>query len=255
MTLIRAILIMSRNPPSCESVLEPKATEATQSHPKATPRPHQGHILGIDSGVQRHPKATPKPPQGSTKAPPRLHQGYTKTTPRLPQGSPKATPGPLSSQLIRPVCKSEAQKPPVSAGPWPQCRGALKSVAASLNPKAENRNPKEDRNPKSRKTGRAGGWPGQRRKSFSDFGLRISFGFRFSAFGFQGHLRRVRCYRSDFRAALATMRIADIYLALCGWIMFPARRFEDPIAASTWIRTSAAELHLAVCLLCARRVL
>ena len=30
-----AILIMSRNSPSCESVLEPKATEATQSHRKA----------------------------------------------------------------------------------------------------------------------------------------------------------------------------------------------------------------------------
>ena len=27
--LLSAILIMSRNPPSCESVLEPKATEAT----------------------------------------------------------------------------------------------------------------------------------------------------------------------------------------------------------------------------------
>src|SRR5664280_1721915 len=78
----------------------------------------------------------------------------------------------------------------------PNTRAALKSVAASLNPKAENRNPKEARNPKSRKTGRAGGWPGQRLKSFSDFGLRIS------AFGFQGRLRRVRCYRSDFRAAL-----------------------------------------------------
>src|ERR1035438_5718072 len=76
MTLIPAILIMSRNPPSCESVLEPKATEATQSHPKATPRPHQGHILGIDSGVQGHTTATPRLPQGSTKAPPRLHQGY-----------------------------------------------------------------------------------------------------------------------------------------------------------------------------------
>src|ERR1035438_6030988 len=92
MTLIPAILIMSRNPPSFESVLEPKATEATQSHTKATPRPHQGHILGIDSGVQRHPKATPKPPQGSTKAPPRLHQGSTKATPRPYQGHTKATP-------------------------------------------------------------------------------------------------------------------------------------------------------------------
>src|ERR1035438_3537477 len=65
--------------------------KATQSHTKATPRPHQGHILGIDSGVQSHPKApprlhqghpkaTPKPPQSHTKAPPRLHQGYTKAT-------------------------------------------------------------------------------------------------------------------------------------------------------------------------------
>src|ERR1035438_4194583 len=237
-----------------------------QGHTKATPKPYTRHRLRSTKPPQGHPKATsrlhqshlkapPKPPQGSTKATPRLHQGHPKAPPRPPQGSTKATPRPLSSQLIRPVCKSEAQKPPVSAGPWLQCRGALKSVAASLNPKAENRNPKEDRNPKSRKTGRAGGWPGQRRKSFSDFGLRVSFGFRFSAFGFQGRLRRVRCYRSDFRAALATMRMADIYLALCGWMLFPARRFEDPIAASTWIRTSAAELRLAVRILCARRVL
>src|ERR1039458_6622310 len=69
-----------------------------QGHHKATTRPPQGHILGIDSGVQSHPKATQRLHQGSTKAPPR----------------------PLSSQLIRPVCKSESQKPPVSAGPWPQ---------------------------------------------------------------------------------------------------------------------------------------
>src|ERR1035438_5626412 len=42
--------------------------KATQSHTKATPRPHQGHILGIDSRVQSHPKATPRLHQGSTKA-------------------------------------------------------------------------------------------------------------------------------------------------------------------------------------------
>src|ERR1035441_9909915 len=46
--------------------------KANQSHTKATPRPHQGHILGIDSGVQSHPKATPRPPQGYPKATPRL---------------------------------------------------------------------------------------------------------------------------------------------------------------------------------------
>src|ERR1039458_7970604 len=48
--------------------------------PKATPKPPQGHILGIDSGVQSHTKATLRLHQGSTKAPPRLHQGSTKAT-------------------------------------------------------------------------------------------------------------------------------------------------------------------------------
>src|ERR1035441_9538953 len=108
MTLIPAILTMSLNPPSCERVLEPKATGATQSHPKATPRPHQGHILGIDSGVQRHPKAPPKPPQGSTKAPPRLHQGSTKAPPRLHQGSTKAPP-----RLHQGSTKAPPKPPPV----------------------------------------------------------------------------------------------------------------------------------------------
>ena len=89
--------------------IEKLSARATPKPPKATPRPYYRHILGIDSGVQSHPKATTKPPQGYPKAPPRLHQGSTKATPR-----------PLLSQLIRPVCKSEAQKPPVSAGPWPQ---------------------------------------------------------------------------------------------------------------------------------------
>src|ERR1039457_3879715 len=60
--------------------------------PKATPRPPQGHILGIDSGVQSHPKATPRLPQGYPKATPRLPQGSPKATPRLHQGYPKATP-------------------------------------------------------------------------------------------------------------------------------------------------------------------
>src|ERR1017187_447268 len=66
----------------------PEATtkpEGRAEPPKATPKPPQSHILGIDSGVQSHPKATSKPPQGSTKAPPRLHQGSTKAPPRLRQ--------------------------------------------------------------------------------------------------------------------------------------------------------------------------
>src|ERR1039457_5853141 len=71
--------------------------------PKATPKPHTRHILGIDSGVQSHLKATPRPPQshllgsteppqGSTKATPRLHQSHTKATPRPHQSHTKATP-------------------------------------------------------------------------------------------------------------------------------------------------------------------
>src|ERR1019366_8097733 len=68
--------------------------------PKATPRPYCRHILGIDSGVQSHPKATPKPHQSHTKAPPRLHQGYTKAPPRPHQSHPKATSKPGASQVL-----------------------------------------------------------------------------------------------------------------------------------------------------------
>src|ERR1019366_8735080 len=65
--------------------------------PKATPRPYTRHILGIDSGVQSHPKATPKPHQSHTKATPRPHQGHTKATPRPHQGHTKATLRPHQS--------------------------------------------------------------------------------------------------------------------------------------------------------------
>jgi hypothetical protein len=61
--------------------------EMPRKPPKATLKPYTRHRLGIDSGPQSHPNATPRP---------------------------------LSSQLIRPVSKSEAQKPPFSSGPWPQ---------------------------------------------------------------------------------------------------------------------------------------
>src|ERR1017187_9754447 len=73
---------------------------------KATSKPPQRHILGIDSGIQSHPKATPKPPQGYPKATPRLHQGSTKATPKPHQSHTKATPKPPmppESQLMRPV--------------------------------------------------------------------------------------------------------------------------------------------------------
>src|ERR1039458_6657433 len=60
--------------------------------PKATPRPPQGHILGIDSGVQRHPKATSRPPQGLLIANRLGPQSHPKATSKPPQGYPKATP-------------------------------------------------------------------------------------------------------------------------------------------------------------------
>src|ERR1035441_9425245 len=81
----------------------PEATskpEGRAEPPKATPRPPQSHILGIDSGVQSHPKATPRLHQGSTKAPPRLHQGSTKATPKPHQSHPKATSKPGASQVL-----------------------------------------------------------------------------------------------------------------------------------------------------------
>src|ERR1035438_6635916 len=104
----------------------PEATtkpEGRAEPPKATPRPPQSHILGIDSGVQSYAKATLKPPQGSTKAPPRLHQGYTKATPRPHQGHTKATPRPHQSQTKANYSGYfkgwRARKPPVLPGSWP----------------------------------------------------------------------------------------------------------------------------------------
>src|ERR1019366_2604050 len=58
---------------------------------KATPRPYTRHILGIDSGVQSHPKATPRLHQGHTKATPKPHQSHTKATPKPHPCDPQAT--------------------------------------------------------------------------------------------------------------------------------------------------------------------
>src|ERR1035437_3304931 len=52
----------------------PVKSKPPQSHRKATAKPYCRHILGIDSGVQSHPKATPKPHQSHTKATPKPHQ-------------------------------------------------------------------------------------------------------------------------------------------------------------------------------------
>src|ERR1035441_5347082 len=111
---------------------------------KATSKPPQRHILGIDSGIQSHPKAPPKPPQGYPKATPRLHQGSTKATPRLHQGHP--------------------------------------SPGQSRNPKSEIRRKSENRSPKEASPdGLAACWRdsgfGFRISGFlrsSDFGLRVS---------------------------------------------------------------------------------
>src|ERR1035441_1659441 len=89
--------------------------KTTQSHFKATTRPSQGHILGIDSGVQSHTKATPKPHQSHTKAPPRLHQGPTKAPPRPHQSPTKATPKPPQGHL-KASHKAGARQSPVCQG-------------------------------------------------------------------------------------------------------------------------------------------
>src|ERR1039457_3084307 len=65
--------------------------------PKATSKPYTRHLLGIYSGVQSHPKATPRPHQSHTKATPRPHQSHTKATPKPHQSHTKATPKPHQS--------------------------------------------------------------------------------------------------------------------------------------------------------------
>jgi len=58
-----------------------QASEATQSHPKATSKPPQSQLIANRLRPQSHPKATLKPPQSHL----------------------KATPKPPSSQLVRPI--------------------------------------------------------------------------------------------------------------------------------------------------------
>jgi hypothetical protein len=64
------------------------------------------------------------------------------------------------------------------------------------NPKREDRQPKEARipNAESVKSGADGFFPGRKAASHSDFGLRASFGFRASDFGFG-----CVCWRTVFR--------------------------------------------------------
>src|ERR1039457_3440941 len=80
---------MSQHSHSCESALAQCGMQKARAKPpKATSKPYNRHILGIDSGLQSHPKATP-----------RLHQGYTKATPKPPPSHPHATPKPSTSQV------------------------------------------------------------------------------------------------------------------------------------------------------------
>src|ERR1035441_331023 len=63
-----------------------KPPKATQSHPKATPKLPQSHILGIDSGVQSHLKGTPRPPTRQPIGNLEPHQSHTNATLKPPQG-------------------------------------------------------------------------------------------------------------------------------------------------------------------------
>src|ERR1035437_4240860 len=64
-------------------------------------------------------------------------------------------------------------------------RAALMLVRALSTPKSEDRRPKKTRSPKSRMHSRLSGAATQQVKPSSDFGVRPSFGFRASGFGFQ----------------------------------------------------------------------
>jgi hypothetical protein len=68
-----------------------QALEATQSHPKATPKPPQSQLIANRLRPESHLKATLKP-----------LQSHPKATPKLPQSDSKATPKPRSSQPVRP---------------------------------------------------------------------------------------------------------------------------------------------------------
>src|ERR1035438_8004292 len=97
---VKTVLTSAAAVPRCDScafsrlvplrVLRRVHFKATQSHPKATPRPYTRHRLRSTKPPQGHPKATPRPPQG-----------YPKATPRLPQGYPEAL-DPDESQEIWP---------------------------------------------------------------------------------------------------------------------------------------------------------
>jgi hypothetical protein len=69
---------------------------------------------------------------------------------------------------------------------WPTFRDSLPSAGPGLNPKPEGRRPKEIRSPKPEPRGPCNQLAVHRLKRFSDFEFRLSFGFRFSTFGFQG---------------------------------------------------------------------
>src|ERR1035441_2240886 len=80
---------------------------------------------------------------------------------------------------------------------WPTFRDSLPSSGPGLNPKPEGRppsavllrrmgRPKEIRSPKPEPRGPCNQLAVHRLKRFSDFEFRLSFGFRFSTFGFQG---------------------------------------------------------------------
>src|ERR1017187_10717597 len=108
----------------------PEATtkpEGRAEPPKATPKPPQSHILGIDSGVQSHLKATPRLHQGSTKAPPRLHQSHPKATPMRPSsrlfshlcvkpGQSVGQKDTLGVQILRIYCPCPHRAPTLGGG-------------------------------------------------------------------------------------------------------------------------------------------
>jgi hypothetical protein len=108
-----AIRITSQDFDCSQSALNFEAAEATQSHFKATPKPPQSLLITNRWRSQSHPKTTSKPPQGHAKATPRppsnqliwsfQDQGGAETTSfsRASGRMRNAAVGPLVADLTR----------------------------------------------------------------------------------------------------------------------------------------------------------
>jgi len=118
-----------------------------------------------------------------------------------PNATPSPKPAPStwisldSSCLLHILGLLDRQGKRIRGCTWPKCwpwETDESRAAQTRNPKPETRMPKEIRNPKSEppRSRRVRSVPHGATRRLSDFGLRVSFGFRVSDFGFDPPLPR-----------------------------------------------------------------